>query len=71
MRIDFTQGKRGKWRWNLYNDINEHEGVSSVKGFATKYQAEQAAKRCFGESVLIVGTSEGTLFAGERDFDHN
>ena len=35
-----AQGKKGKWRWQLYNPSWRHVCGSSVKGFDTPEQAE-------------------------------
>ena len=35
-----AQGKKGKWRWQLYNNHLRHVGGSSVKGFHSAEAAE-------------------------------
>ena len=39
-RFEISQGKKGKWRWQLYNPSKSHICGSSVRGFDNLKQAE-------------------------------
>ena len=65
-RIHISQGKRGRWRWQL-KDGGRHICMSGIRGFETAEEARRAAKRAFGQTVEIDG-EYGPEYAGERDF---
>lgn len=66
MNIKIRQGKGGRWRWLLY-DNDKFEGVSKIRGWATRQEAERAAKDAFGSAVELFA-EEGPVFAGQRDW---
>ena len=79
LKIHIRQGKRGAWRWHLYEldyDFSlpddhadhaklfeSHAGMSTIRGYATYDDAVAATKRLFGSAVELV------LSSGDPDMD--
>ena len=72
LKVYFRQGKRGNWRWLMYED-GRFAGICNVRGYKSYDEAVAAAKRHFGGAVQLVLSSgdpdmDWPQYAGERDW---
>lgn len=68
-KIHVSQGKRGRWRWQLKQD-GKHVCMSGVRGFGTSEEAVASAVEAFGNGVFIDADRDGDqIYAGPRDFE--
>ena len=67
MTITTDQGDGGKWRWKVTSGETD-EGMSSIQGYSTKAEAEEAAKRVFEGQIYLETEAGRVLSASAREF---
>lgn len=69
MRIKVSQGKRGRWRWAVYDTDKRYRAGGSPVGWATREAALADALRVFSAAVDAEDEGGFPVYAGPREFD--
>ena len=62
------QGKKGRWRWLLYDENSVYRGGCAPYGFETYGEAYRDAQASLGSQVTVHSEDGSESFTGYRDF---